>query len=89
LNKIIPINSKVKQIYPKFKVSPQKFYSENLGNALIRSLDVSSPQDNYIQITNKKKLPVNNNHKKTSKAFSAFKDTLLKSKNYNEMKNNH
>ena len=88
LNKIIPIKEKEKQIYQKFKISPQKFYYENLGNNLIHSLNVSSPQYNYIQPTNKNRLPVNSNHKKTSKAFSAFKDTLLKSKNYNKIKNN-
>ena len=80
LNKIIPINSKEKQIYSKFKISPQKFYSENLGYTLTQSLNVSSPPDNYILSINKKRLPVNSNHKKTNKTFSAFKDTLLKSK---------
>lgn len=89
LNKIIPNKTKEKQICPKFKASPQKFYSENLGDTLLQSLNVSSPPDNYIQSTNKKRFPVNSNHKKTSKAFSAFKDTLLKSKNYNKIKNNH
>ena len=89
LNKIVPIKAKEKRIYSKYKISPQKFYSENIGNTLIHSLNVSSTPDNYIQTTNKKRIPVNSNHKKISKAFSAFKDTLLKSKNYNKTNNNH
>ena len=89
LNKIIPIKIKEKQIYPKFKISPPKFYSLNLGNTLIRSINASSPLDNYIQTTNKKRLPINTSHKKSSKAFSAFKDTLLKSENYYQIKNSN